>query len=305
MNLINTILILTISLVLINHLTNGEIINRIKSCFFTCQTQVEKMTGTNRHEESSCPVFDKTLLKDLGSSSENESYHLYQIINQVVTPNVNIYELTNTRNKKILVNDVVKKSLTDAISQLFNYGKIKFTDIIISSEPFYYYDNPYGKDIEPFNFTANISYKQTPIGSVIINIQSFLQKNNVTNLDLGLTNIFTILRARLIKRINLDTKENIIKPNNNNVNTSVHLKKNEHVINKIEQQALDANAELTKKMTASFNDHFVNRSDCDDLFIKPSIHHKTGGFENDTENSLIPSIVNISPYEELTDSEQI
>ena len=311
MNLINTILILTISLVLINHLTNGEIINRIKNCFLTCQTQVEKMTGTNRHSEpNTCHVLDNSLDNSLDnlldSSLDLKIYqNLYQIINQVVTPNVNLYELSNSRNKKILVNDVIKKSLIDLITEVFNYGKIKFTDIVILNEPFYYYNNPHGKDIEPFNFSANISYKQKPIGSVIINIQCFLQKDNIINSELGLTNAFTILRAHLIKRINSDKpdiiKPNIIKPNTNTPNTTMQLNPNEHIISKIEQQAMDANVELTKKMTNSFNDHFVNRSDCDDLFIKPSSKHQTAEFENDTD--LIPSIVNISSYEEQSDLE--
>ena len=70
-----------------------------------------------------------------------------------------------------------------------------------------------------------------------------------------------------------------------------------------EKQAMSQNAEMTKKMTNSFNDIFVPRDDCNDLFIKPSKSKEK--FDNndyhDTVNSLIPDILDITEYQTKSD----
>ena len=68
---------------------------------------------------------------------------------------------------------------------------------------------------------------------------------------------------------------------------------------KNQQQALDKNQKMTSKMTESFNNHFVPRENFDELFIKP--HQNTEGFMNDTDNSLIPTIDEISFNEDYSD----
>jgi hypothetical protein len=60
---------------------------------------------------------------------------------------------------------------------------------------------------------------------------------------------------------------------------------------------------MATKMTESFNNHFVGRDDYDDLFIKPTNSYIVEGFMNDTDNSLIPSIVNLSSYEQSSVTE--
>ena len=60
---------------------------------------------------------------------------------------------------------------------------------------------------------------------------------------------------------------------------------------------------MATKMTESFNNHFVGRDNYDDLFIKPATQHITEGFMNDTDNSLIPSIVELSTYEQTSVTE--
>lgn len=56
-------------------------------------------------------------------------------------------------------------------------------------------------------------------------------------------------------------------------------------------------------MTDSFNNHFVGREDYDELFIKPTNSYGNDCFMNDTNNSLIPSIVNLSSCEQFSKTE--
>jgi hypothetical protein len=58
---------------------------------------------------------------------------------------------------------------------------------------------------------------------------------------------------------------------------------NKYNINSHEIDAIEKTKELSDKMDDSFNNYFVKRAD-NELFIKP---------ENDTEDSLIPSYINL------------
>jgi hypothetical protein len=62
---------------------------------------------------------------------------------------------------------------------------------------------------------------------------------------------------------------------------------------KIQNQAFQQNNELTSKMNNTFNDILVS-NDTNDLFIKPQIQKHVSFENNDTDNSLIPSIDDIS-----------
>ena len=70
-----------------------------------------------------------------------------------------------------------------------------------------------------------------------------------------------------------------------------------------QKKATQKTQELATKMTESFNNYFIDREDNDDLFIKPSKPYKTESFMNDTDNSLIPTIVDLSSYEQSSDNE--
>jgi len=82
---------------------------------------------------------------------------------------------------------------------------------------------------------------------------------------------------------------------NVNVNEIVNIESEtlNHINNENENQAIKQNIELSNKMVESFTNHFVNRENYDDLFIKPSSHNQDN-LQTDTENSLIPSNIEFS-----------
>jgi hypothetical protein len=71
----------------------------------------------------------------------------------------------------------------------------------------------------------------------------------------------------------------------------------------IQQKAIQKTHDLATKMTDSFNNYFIGREDNDNLFIKPTDSYITEGFMNDTDNSLIPSIIELSSYEQMSNTD--
>jgi len=307
MNLINKILILIILIVLINHLSEGKIIEKIKGCFFNCKNSVENFIGltyVQKRIKPTTPNIPYQRQKDFPYINKNdpavlddESYELYTFINEMVTPNVNNYELTKSRDKRIKASEAVEKEIYTHINNIFNCKGYKFNNLKFLSN-IYYYENPRGKDVEPFEFSADVSLRNKFIGSVIINIESFIHEDKFYRKPME-SGFFSILNVHLLNRTYPDgiSKEKVW-------NTLYKLEPNEHylqldkneprIIEKVEKEAIETNNKLTNKMVESFENHFVSRENYDDLFIKPSESTKHVTFQLDTENSLIPSIIEFS-----------
>ena len=93
MNMVNKILILVIIIFVINHLTNGQILNTIKGLFTGCNT--EKFIGatyTNKKGVySNVPQVPYDSQRDFAYINQNdidelddETYRLYRFINNMV-----------------------------------------------------------------------------------------------------------------------------------------------------------------------------------------------------------------------------
>lgn len=309
MNMINKILILVIMIFVINHLMNGQILNTIKGLFTSCNT--EKFIGatyTNKKGVySNVPQVPYDSQKDFAYINQNdidelddETYRLYRFINNMVTPNINIYELTSSRGKKIKASNELVKEIIVHLERIFNCSGYKFSNLKLLDQ-IVYYENPRGKELESFNFSSDVTYHNKSIGSVVINIESFLREdkfyqNHMKSGFLAITNI------RLANRIHpngVNKEKKIVSGykleysmspsrNQSKINKPIHPTKNQH-------QAIEKNNKMMTKMNESFKNHFVPRENFDELFIRPQTN--TEAFMNDTDNSLIPTIDEISSEE--------
>lgn len=304
MNLINKILILIIILVVINHLSEGKILNIFQNFTNMCKEQFMGITYTNNkgvyynhiptpyQRQLDFPYLNHNDINNL----DDETYHLYKFINDKVTPNVNNYELTKSNDIRIPVNKELENEIRENIIRIFNSQGYKFNNIQILDK-LHYYDNPRGKEIEPFNFEAIVTYKGKPLGSMTINIESFIREDKLYKKPMK-SGYFTITNIRLMDRKYPDGKSR-----EKVWNSRYRINSRKTNPTKEEFRAIKENNKMINKMTESFNNHFVNREDFDDLFIKPNNSFKTEGFMNDTDNSLIPSIVELSSYEQSSYTE--
>ena len=323
MNLINKILILIILILTINYLSEGKITEIIKRYFTTCKINIENFMGITTSDKCitpTAPNIPYQSQKDFPYLNNNdynnlddESYDLYKFLNEMITPNVNNYELTNSSNKRIKASDDLYKEICTHIYNIFNCKKFKFNNIKFPTD-IYYYKNPRGKDIEPFEFKADVNYKNKFIGSVIIYLECFIYSDKLYNKSLK-SGYFSINNIKLLNRtypdgINkkkvwntlykLDTDDNYFSLDNDNNDDNCNGNNDEpQNIGKAEKEAIEVNNKLTNQMVESFENHFVSRENYDDLFIKPAkttkpTKHVT--FQLDTtENSLIPSFIEFSP----------
>jgi hypothetical protein len=273
--MINKILILVISILLINYLTEGKIIETIYRYLTTCKDKFESFVNIKRTSMSN-------------NISENDSYQLYRYVNNMVTPYVNVYELTSDRTHKLAAPISLVNELIDHISKIFNSSGYKFDNITILDK-IYWYENARGKDIDAFNFSADIKYRGKSIGTWIFNIECFLREDKFFDKPLS-SRFLTIINIRqtngtgkqIISAYKLD-QSNLVKTPD-----VVFNKQPKHV-----ETAIKTAVEMTEKMNESFNGHFVSIDNDDKLFIKPTntTNQNANRFVNDTENSLIPSII--------------
>lgn len=324
MNIINKILILIILIFLINHLSDGQIIKIIKNTFCTCKTKVDHFIGLTNNASTDnpnviVPSIPYQTQKDFPYNNNNDTldddtYDLYKFLNNLITVNVNMYELTQDNSNRLKVSDNFKKEIYDELNKIFNCGEYSFNDITFLSE-LYYYNNNTGKTIEPFEFKSNIAYKNKTIGSIVIYIECFMRKDKFYYQP-NQTGYLTIQSIKLINRTYSDGKtkekiwrsaykliptknedsiieEKVFQYQNENENENVESESLKHINNKNENQAIKQNIELSNKMVESFNNHFVNRENYDDLFIKPASQNQDN-LQTDTENSLIPSNIEFS-----------
>lgn len=306
MNLINKILLLAILFFLINHLTGGKIIDSIKRFYNNnCKSLINIENFTNPQEDKcitlNAPNIPYQHQLDFPYINQNdpnnldeESYSLYKFLNDMISINQNTYELTKSNSERndgsALENEIFNRLNTILNCKEFKFSNLKFLDKI------YYYNNPRGKEIEPFKFSADVSYKNNFIGSVIVNIECFIRHDMFYHdpMDSG---YLSILNVKLLSR----TRQNITQAENN---TLYKLKQNSNYL-KVYDDAHKKNNDLTNKMVESFENHFVDRHDFDDLFIKTS-DKSSRSQPNDTptiinnfvypdsENSLIPSVIEFS-----------
>ena len=219
MNIINKILILIILIFLINHLSDGQIIKIIKNTFCTCKTKVDHFIGLTNNASTDnpnviVPSIPYQTQKDFPYNNNNDTldddtYDLYKFLNNLITVNVNMYELTQDNSNRLKVSDNFKKEIYDELNKIFNCGEYSFNDITFLSE-LYYYNNNTGKTIEPFEFKSNIAYKNKTIGSIVIYIECFMRKDKFYYQP-NQTGYLTIQSIKLINRTYSDgkTKEKI------------------------------------------------------------------------------------------------
>ena len=271
--MINKILILVIIIFLINHLTEGVIFNTIKFYFESCRENFESYLKQKDNKN-----FINLQNKILHYNKDNTD-DLHSFINNLINLNNEFYDFSSSNNQRISAEQhTINKILSKLIKKLnSNSHEYKFNNIKLLDK-IYYYQNPKGKIIDPFNISADVYYRNKSNGSIIINLEIFLKQLNLNKSELIITNVSLIERTY---------------PNTITKNKTVPNKINSHDYKK----AVKKNKDMVKKMTESFNNYFVNRDTYDDLFIKPSTQHTTEGFMNDTENSLIPSIIELSSYD--------
>jgi len=304
--MINKILILVIIVFVINYLTNGQILNTIQDLFKSSNT--EKFIGatyTNKKGVySNVPQVPYESQRDFAYINQNdidelddETYRLYRFINNMVTPNINIYELTSSRGKKIKASNELVKEIIVHLERIFNCSGYKFSNLKLMDQ-IVYYENPRGKELESFNFSSDVSYHNKSIGSIIINIESFLREDKFYQNHMK-SGYLTITNIRLANRIHpngINKEKKIVSAyklessprNQSRIKNPINPNKNQ-------LQAIERNNKNNTKMNESFNNHFVPRENFDELFIRPQSNSEA--FMNDTDNSLIPTIDEISSEE--------
>lgn len=308
MNMVNKILILVMIIFVINHLMEGQILNTIKGFFTTCNDKTEKFIGATYTNKKgvypNVPDVPYASQKDFAYINQNdidnlddETYRLYRFINNMVTPNVNIYELTASRGKKTKASNELVNEIVSHIERIFNCSGYKFSNIKLLDQ-IVYYENPRGKELESFNFSSDVSYQGKSIGSVIINIESFLRDDKFYQKPMK-SGFLTITDIRLGNRthpngVNKEKKWVSAYKLESSPRNQGQIKKPINP-NKHQQQAVQKNNKMASKMNESFNNHFVPRENFDDLFIKPQQSNDV--IMNDTDNSLIPTIEDISSEE--------
>lgn len=293
MNLTNKILILIVLLLLINHLTDGQIIKTFGNYLFVCQDRIENFMGVVYDREcitQNVPVIPFATQKDFKYLNNNpdivddETYYLYEFINELVTKNTNMYELTGSSGEQIPGSQSLRNLIFNEITRLFNCGEWKFLNIK-SSDPIFWNENPRGIEISPFNFRADVYHGNKSLGNIKLYVECFLHSDKF-NRDHSAFGYLTFLNIKVLDRY--DSSNSNINP----FDKSAYRLKS---ISDTEKKAISKNNELTGKMMESFNSHFVSRNGYEDLFIKPTQTVKNTP-HTETENSLIPSIIELSAF---------
>jgi len=318
-NIINKILILIIVGFLINNLTNGEILKTVKSYLNICKEKVEEFIGlSNPNKKSIYPNIPYEHQKDFSYNNKNingyfddESYKIYDFIKNLINVNTNYSKLTSSKESSIPADNALNNDIMNQLTKILNFHDFIFTNIKLLDK-IYYYKNNRDKNIELFSISADVSYKDKSFGSVVISFEIFM-KNDILGPKEFKNGLLTITNVKLLehKHSNEITNKKIIKSqpilnvSNEQDNCTIiptqYLQEIKQTSN--QKKAIQTTHELATKMTDSFNNHFVGIEDCNELFIKPTNSHNNDCFMNDTNNSLIPSIVNLSSCEQFSKTE--
>jgi hypothetical protein len=280
MILIKKILLLLLLIFLIHYLSEGQLINKINNYFNNCKNTIENFIDIANMNlfKPAAPDIPFQLQKDFQYNNQSDlnnldedTYNLYKFLNSIITIGVNTYELTPSNNIRLKVSDDFKKEIYDQLNKQFNCNCLgyKFNNIKILSD-MYFYENARGGEIEPFELSADVVFNNSPIGSVVIYIECFMKKDkfyyNSTN-----SGYLAILNIKLIKRIYSDGKSR------------------EQVWNSA-YKLIPSNQDTTpiqQIRVESFTNNYTNENE---IFIKSD-----NQYQNDTEDSLIPSNIELSP----------
>lgn len=260
MKLLNIILILIIIIFLINYFSNGQIIANLKRIFSSCKQNIESFTGKKNNcypsniiktPFASQPEFPYINNVDY-NNIDKETYELYEFINEIVTKNINNYELTPSFSERKKVSKDIEMEIINILSNIFSCKGYYFNNIKINQD-IYYYDNYRGKEFEPFIFTTDIMRNNKNLGNITLLIDCFLRHDRQNNL-------LTFKNLKIIKRNSVD---------------------------KNQQKAIQTNNQIKIHMNNTFDDIQIPNNN--DLFIKPP-NKKQVSFENNDTDSLIPNI---------------
>ncbi len=256
MNIINQLLIIIILFFLINYLTDGQIIEFIKKIIFNKETFISDI--------------DKL---------DNTNFNLYRFLNNMVSLDIN--DMSNKSPQQIATPDTVKFVITN-INKIFNSKGYIFNNITLPTN-IYYYQSYKGKDFIPFNFQTNISFNNNNLGVYTINIKCFLRED-VDYYDVGKTGYLIIQNIKLITI-----------PNNIQLNESYELSKT--INDNIEKETIQMKETFNNiQMKEDFNNikkedfNNIQKEEFNNIFIKTDDYIQDN---NDIENSLIPTVVDI------------
>jgi hypothetical protein len=271
MNILNKIIILFLIIIIINIITNGKLFNLLKNIFNNIENFLI-LPNNNKYEYITQKDFPYNY-NIQNKIEEEDSSNLYNYLDNLITKNVNNYEITASKINKIPVNTELFNIIINFLYSTFNKNGYLFENINILNNELFYYENMRGKEIETITFKSTVSYFGKFLGYMIFNIDCFIRYDiNINSMEI------IILNIKLLER----TK---------------HLKIE---INKKEQLAINENNKLSNEMNKHFNDYFVKNDNIDDLFIKSSNTIVNDNIDIDTINSLIPSDINVSNDYEST-----
>jgi hypothetical protein len=237
MNLINTILILIIVVIFLNYFTENKLFYIIKKYLNSCKSNVENFMGITYNINTpynNTPNIPFVNQKDFGYNLTNKHSmkQLYFFVNSFIKPNLNMYELTRSDSKQLSADNKLEYEILNYIIKTFNCYGYTFYNIKILDKIFYY-TNPRGFEIEPFNFSSEIYYNSNLIDTFIFNIELFLR--NDINYQ---SKQFSILSIKLINESNKNkiknkAKKDVIKMNKemNNTFDSIFIKNNKIINN--------------------------------------------------------------------------
>jgi hypothetical protein len=202
MNIINKILILIIIIFLINYLTDGKIIETIKSYFLIYKKKVEEFIDLTMYSNN--PEY----LDDF--------YKLNDFMKNLINVNTNYYNLTLSRDKKITADKSLINDIMNQLSKVLNCHGFRFNNIQLLDK-IYYYENHIGKEIELFSISADVYYRDKSLGSVIMNFEIFLRNDIVISKEFK-NGLLTITNVKLLSRNSQLLNETIPKVNTKIIN---------------------------------------------------------------------------------------
>jgi hypothetical protein len=264
LNIINKIIVLILILYVINYLTNGKLNKILTNVTNNCKKNIENFKNLIYDNKifSTTPKIPFIEQNDFAYKLNNtnnlftdETYLLYNFMNSLIKGNLPIFELTNSNTTRLLADQSFTDDIISYINKILNTDKFIFSDINLLNN-IYYYKNPGGKYVEIFKFSTNITLNNKLIGNFIFAIELFINENKYQN------NLNNLTKYQYSNGLTFNCIKN-------------------EVINILSIKLLGK---------SNINEEVINYKNeiFDDLFIKPGISN------NDTENSLIPSMINIS-----------
>ena len=224
MNLLNQILILVILLIIINFITDGKLLQIIKMYLNNLKNNIEPFMGFTYTDKRG--VYKNTPdipnLGQLDYPYHNYNYdtnmnNLYFFLSNLISSNINIYELTSSNSNKIPADYSFEKEILNYLNIMLNNNNYLFKNIKLIDK-IYYYINPRGKEIESFTFVSDVYLKNNKlINKLYFYIELFVKNDVLFNNE-----IFVILNIRLIDNNSKIISKQKVKKINKNMNTTVN-----------------------------------------------------------------------------------